>query len=394
MRYGVLALALLLVVLAGCFAGTKAAGPADGLDQGPEITAAGFLNRFLYEGTYEPFSVRWQYGTAPFTISINTGGGTANALQTGTAESSPFEHYFVLLPGSWEYAVTVTDANGLTAAATGSYSVVEGCDFITIDDVSYAEGVLTVTVSDPDLDDITVTVTEPEGLEVDAISKVIAGSGTADFYWSAIDYIAGAVGTTDITADNGHGATDNAAATIAISPIKLPDGVLAAVPAARNATTADVVTVAVIAGDFSSPFQNMNGAGVTVEDGATYAGGTFNVGAPGGKMYGVDGIWTNIGADAILRPGEFWVPTDPIGAGRVRMDFNVTPVGGSETSDGGVLFNFGLAFDHAGTYTLGFEEFHDVKRTYYSDGANSEYFWDDISNNYPGVPNSIEVREP
>jgi hypothetical protein len=78
----------------------------------------------------------------------------------------------------------------------------------------------------------------------------------------------------------------------------------------------------------------------------------------------------------------------------VRIDFNVTPVGGSETTDGGALFNFGLQFDHAGTYTLGFEEFHDVKRTYYSDGASNEYFWDDISNSYPGMPNSIEVREP
>ena len=48
--------------------------------------------------------------------------------------------------------------------------------------------------------------------------------------------------------------------------------------------------------------------------------------------------------------------------------------------------------DTPGTYTLGFQqETGDVKRTYYSDQAENEYVWGDISNDHAAVPNSIIV---
>jgi hypothetical protein len=252
--------------------------------------------------------------------------------------------------------------------------------------------VLTVTVSDVENDDVTVTVTEPAGLMVDATSKVVSGgNGSVDFNWSAEDIIDGGSGSTDITADDGAGGTDTDSATITIGGISIPDGALAAVPAMTSATTADIVTVVVISGAFSNPFQYMNGAGVTVNSGAAYEDGTLNVGVPGGGQMDPDGVWTAVGPDSFLLPNDFMIQENDIGGGMVRIDFNVTPIGGSETSTGGALFNFGLNFGSAGTYDLGFQEFQDVKRTYFSDGASTEYNWDDISNNYTGVPNSINV---
>jgi hypothetical protein len=188
-----------------------------------------------------------------------------------------------------------------------------------------------------------------------------------------------------------YGGTDTAEFNITVSGIEIPVGALAAVPAWASATTDEVVPVVAISGAFSHPFQYMNGVGVTVNAGAAYEDGTFNVGVPGGDQMDIDGVWTSVAPDAFLLPNDFMIQENDIGGGLVRIDFNVTPIGGHETTEGGALFNFGLSFDHAGTYTLGFEEFHDVKRTYYSDGSSNEYNWGDISNDYPDVPNSIEV---
>jgi len=348
------------------------------------------------------WTVTWTGGLAPYTIEMDLGGGTVENVPAGTPAVSPFVVELAAItpspdsPSTYKYTVTVTDNLGNAGSQTGSYNfpLIDGV-LPRIESISYEPPVLTVVVSDVSEYDVTVSVTEPEGFTVDAVSKAVAGgNGAAVFYWSAVDVMAGASGTTEITADDGYGGTDTNSASLYIAPISIPDGALAAVPSARNATLADVVTVAVIAGDFSNPFKYVYSAGVTVESGATYANGTFNVGAVGGSQLDVDGIWTNVAPDSFLVPLDFMFQERDIGDGRVRIDFNITPIGGSETSDGGVLYNFGLKFDHAGTYVLGFEEFHDVKRTYYSDGAHNEYFWDDISNNYPDVPNSIEVREP
>ncbi|MBN2081192.1 hypothetical protein JW859_03180 [bacterium] len=53
--------------------------------------------------------------------------------------------------------------------------------------------------------------------------------------------------------------------------------------------------------------------------------------------------------------------------------------------------NAEFTFSAAGTYHLGFEQFNTVKRTYFSDMNSNEYYWADISNDYPDVPNSIKV---
>jgi len=369
---------------AGCR--TANVGPAQTIQNTLAVTVPAGMTG----GEDSTWRVTWSGGTAPYTIEMDMGGGATADVAAGTAATSPFEHDFTMVVGDFTYTVTVTGSLGTSGTVSGTYTVAGTQGTPSIDDVTYADGVLTVTVSDPDGDEVTVTVTEPAGLVVDATSKVATG-GTAVFNWSATDPIAGGSGDTTITADDGLGGTDTATETITIAPLSVPAGGLAAVPLATTATTADTVTVLVTSGDFSNPFLYMNGVGVTVDSGAAYVDTTLNVGAPGGAQLDNDGIWATIAPDSFLLPTDFMIQENDIGGGLVRIDFNVTPIGGTETSDGGVLFNFGLGFDSAGTYNLGFEEFHDVKRTYYSDSGSTEFNWDDISNDYPGVPHTIEV---
>jgi len=377
------------VLVAGCR--TSNVGPAQTIQNTLMVTVPAGMTG----GADSTWRVTWGGGTAPYTIAMDMGGGTTADVAAGTAATSPYEHDFTMVEGSFTYSVTVTGDLGTSGTVSGSYTVGGGAG-PTIDDVDYTAPVLTVDVSSPD-DGVTLTVsvTEPAGLSVDELSKAASQtSGTVSFTWSAVSIIDGGTGDTTITVDDGEGGTATATATITIDPVTsftVPSGGLAAVPLAGSATTADTVTVVVISGDFSDPFLYMNGAGVTVDSGATYVDGTLNIGEPGGAQLDVDGLWTSVAPDSFLIPNDFMIQENDIGGGRIRIDFNVTPINGTETTDGGALFNFGLEFASAGTYTLGFEEFHDVKRTYYSDGASTEYNWGDISNDYPDVPNSIAV---
>ena len=408
MRYGLIVIALAALLLLGCVAGTRNVSPETGPTLGPEITSASFSTlgpwHHLWGSNSEMFRVEWQDGTAPFTISLDMGGGTTRNVPAGTPAESPFENWFTFMnpfsghTETFEFTVVVTDSIGRAGTFTGTYGVYPSeISRPEIVNVSYVDQVLVVTVSNVDGDDVIVTVTEPAGLIVDETSKVLlGGNGDVEFYWSAVNCITGASGMTEIKSENTQEAIDTDTATITIAPIAIPAGALAAVPLYPVATPDDVVTVVVISGGFSNPFHYMNGVGVTVESGATYADGTFNVGAPGGDLLTADGLWADMSPlpDSFLVPHDFLlIQENDIGGGRVRIDFNVTPIGGGNHTGGGALFNFGLEFDHAGTYTLGFEEFHDLKRTYYSDSDATEYFWDDISNNYTDVPNSIEVLE-
>jgi len=93
-----------------------------------------------------------------------------------------------------------------------------------------------------------------------------------------------------------------------------------------------------------------------------------------------------------LPPESFIIETD-LGGGVTGIDFNATPVGGSDrTTDEGALFNFGATFA-AGHNTLGFQDVSGVSRTYYTDSnAAPDRFWGDITNSHAGIPNSVEVE--
>jgi len=111
----------------------------------------------------------------------------------------------------------------------------------------------------------------------------------------------------------------------------------------------------------------------------------------------VDGFWSNMSGisngDFLLAPDSFYSPVDA-GGGLTGLDFNVTPLGGSDVATGsGALFNFGATFTTPGTYTLGFQQTNVVNRTYYQDANQApDYFWGDITNSHAGIPNSITVQ--
>jgi hypothetical protein len=140
----------------------------------------------------------------------------------------------------------------------------------------------------------------------------------------------------------------------------------------------------------------MNSVRVTFSAGEpSYVPGSYNVGAIGGALEYADGIW------AVVQPEGFLLPTDYMlgfnnyddASGSWAMDFNVTPIQSTPASAAeGALFNFEVTFARAGSVRLGFEEFNQVKRTYFSDGSSTEYYWSDISNDHAGIANTIAVQ--
>jgi len=101
---------------------------------------------------------------------------------------------------------------------------------------------------------------------------------------------------------------------------------------------------------------------------------------------------TNPSGGFLLPPDNFFAESD-LGGGLVGIDFNVTPIGGSDiTTASGALFSFGATFA-AGENILGFQEASNVDRTYYSDSTQSaHYHWGDIGNDHAGIPNSVRVE--
>jgi len=173
-------------------------------------------------------------------------------------------------------------------------------------------------------------------------------------------------------------------------PPPLTADTLYAIPDKTEAVDGEVVTVTVRTGVPANPFHFMDGVRVTFESGNYYVTDTFNVGEVGGQRDSIDGIWADMSPSAFLLPEEWMFVEDDIGGGRVAVDFNVTPIGGPDlTTSEGALFNFGLEVHTS--VTLGFQQFHDVNRTFYSDNGSSTYFWGDITNSHAGFDNSITL---
>lgn len=182
---------------------------------------------------------------------------------------------------------------------------------------------------------------------------------------------------------------------VAPAPGEYAADTLYAIPQQTSVAVGEAVRIVVATGVPANSFHYMNGVRVTFGAGEpNYVPGSYNVGAIGGAADFPDGIW------ALVGPGAFLLPTDYMlsfnnydsASNSWAMDFNVTPIGGQEVNDAeGELFNFEVTFAQAGTVHLGFSQFKDVKRTYYSDSRSQEYSWSSIGNNNAGVANTIEV---
>jgi len=377
-----------LFLLAGCFGETNGTIP-NWIGGPPDVTVAPPTG--MNGDADALWTVTWIDGTGPFRISMNLGGGTTADVPAGTPAVSPFTQVFTLVNPSttvnatYTYTVTITDSQGYSGTATGLYTVGPSeAPPQNIESAVYAEPVLTVTVGDPDDAQIlTVYVTVPLGFAVDQASKVAAATGplTASFIWSALDFLAGASGTTTVTVAGSdgivHSTTD---VQIQISPFPPAADTLYAIPLQTRVAVGEPVTVVMLTGVPANPFQFMNGVGITIESDAHCLVNTLNYGAPGGQRGEVDGFWSAMNPPDFLWVEDYIYSFD-IGGGRERWGINVTPIGGHDvTTSSGALFNIEFTFSEPGVKTFGFEQFRGVNRTYYSDASATEFFWGDITN--------------
>jgi len=380
-----------------------------------QITGVTFSTNTPVAGSDVTATINFQGVSGPFNFTVTFDNGVTPAVQTvtvpngATSASLTFtlDPFLAVTTPSKVIHVTVTgtDANGSVGGpVTGQFTVTGIPDQAPVIDSAVfnaANNTVTVTAHDPDNDPVTITATTvPAGLTTGAAQTIASGSGTVDFVFSASDIIAGGTGTVTFTADDGKGQTDTADVTVTIAPFVPAADTLYAVPLSSTVAVGDPVTIDVLTGDPANPFQYMTGVRVTFPTaaGVSYVKNSFNVGNPGGDADAVDGFWTAMNPSGfLLAPDSFYSVTDDTQDGDPAIeaiDFNVTPLGGSDVTTGsGALFNFQVKFATAGTYALGFQQVFTVNRTYYQDVNQApDYFWGDITNNHAGVPNTVTVQ--
>jgi len=165
---------------------------------------------------------------------------------------------------------------------------------------------------------------------------------------------------------------------------ELPADSIVAIPTRTEAYAGEHVGVIVYTNQAAHPFKYVNCIGITLESPTIYVDWSLNAGDPGGGNT-ADGVWADVTSGPVGAVGIFYGAD--IRGGRKRYDINITP-GGSQIDNatGAVLY---FEIEIASNVHLGFQEFYGVKRTYYSDDSLTEYYWGDVSNDHPGVPNSI-----
>jgi len=167
-----------------------------------------------------------------------------------------------------------------------------------------------------------------------------------------------------------------------------PDSIYA-IPDTFESTPGGEVLVTVSCVASASPFHFMNLVRVVVPEGCYYLDDSFNVGSPGGLFDSVDGIWADVEATSFILPPDWMYEETDLGDGLVGIDFTITPFGGVDLTAGagtGDLFNFilvmgtGEGFADGDEVYLGLQREDTIKRTYYGDLADNEYFWSNDTN--------------
>ena len=373
------------------------------------VTPADAAGLFGNEGA--TFSVSFENGTGPYTIAIDFGGAAAPNI-SGVPATSPFSTAVTLvdLAAAQSFTATarVTDSTGVTgkpATLTFNVGATRNAN-PTIDSIVVAGTTVTVTVSDPDAGDVlTVTLDSATG---GLVGSPASRTGSGDFSFGATSIFDGASGTATFTVDDAKGGSDtDTSGTITVAALVLANDSIGAIPLVTSAGVADTVKVVVATGPTANPFQFMTGVSIVFPTGAGYSGNSYDYGAPVAGDPGLnpvedkdqettDGIWTVVApASGFLGVGDNLLVPDaalPVPfTGSSAIDFNITPLGGSDAPAGtaGILFNFNLEFSAAGAYKLDFLLFDEVNRTYYQDGSQAVFQWGDITNNVTG--NTVTV---
>jgi hypothetical protein len=347
------------------------------------------------------WSVTWISNNGPFTVAWDFGNGANPNTVTGTATTNTGTATVQMLnateaAASYTVTVTITDSKGRFGTATGTYSVgpiPNHAPTIASAVFTAATKALVVTVNDEDdAEALNVTVTVPTGLTVDAATKAASQTGplTATFNWNASDMITGGSGTTTVTVTDSVEATATTTAVITIDPLPLDPDTIYAIPMVNTAVQTDTPTILVATGIPASPFKYLVSANVTFPTWVHYTANSFNIGAVGGAIDAADGFWGTGGMN--LNNGDFLLGNDSflLGkekadmdgvTGRHRLQFNVTPLTDDDvTTAKGMLFNFNVTLDQAGSASFGFiATMPLIDRTLYRDADGGNHFWGTLS---------------
>jgi hypothetical protein len=401
-RFALLAAGAAIVIgLAACSGGGPAVQPLTvSLSSGADVLST------HVEGNW---TATMTGGTAPYDVRWDFGGGSVSSILEMLDEPGPTSTASTaVLAGDWTATVQVTDAAGVVAIASRAYHVMPEPQLSA--SAIFAAGKITVvTDADPSAD-LRFNVDSPAGFLLGSpVPSLVNGNPGALVPVSAADPLLGANGELTVNITDSTGPTGVATVPVSLAPIALAADTLYAIPLQRQVRVGEPVTVLVATGTLPNPFLYMVGVGLTTDPDAQYDYGSLNFGDLGGAApppgqyweprFFPDGIWAEFAAQPgwsgfLLAPdGEdfsfsfySWIEN-----GRRRWDMNLTPLGVQpRLNASGALFNVAFNFDSPGVKTFGFQQVSGVKRTYYADDA-TEYFWGDISNDHPGVANSVEV---
>lgn len=338
------------------------------------------------------FSVDISGGQAPYALTWYFGGACetqfSNLNEPGQANVNVL---FVPLAATTNFTamLVVSDAAGNAANSTLQFTVIEpqvDC-FVSINSLTYSDGLIRVSGSDADGGALTFTA------QLDSGEVIITGpfnetATSAEFVVKPRDVLAGGNFTVTVSATCEPGfesASDSVSGSFDAFP--LADDTLYAIATQTQAAVGEPVRIVVATGDTASSFQYLNSCILTWQVGGSYVGQSFDIGAPDDvpeQAVPIDGVWGDMGATSFLL-NLFPIETMPIGNGLLGTGFYVTPLGGSDITANGLLFNFQVEFAEPGTYTIGILDNPEsvVSRTYYQDSAAEEdHFWSDISNNH------------
>jgi hypothetical protein len=376
MRLRLIALLVLLVTgwLAGC-----SPSPTH-LKLPPQVTVQAPVGP-LVAGQTLHWSATISGGTAPYRLSWDFGGGgNPNTLTEAGQGSGEATASVIGIAGDWQGGLTVTDAEALSVTVPVSFHV--GVNHAPVVDSAVFDPntqQLHIAASDPDAGDtLTVTLTAPPGVQLDPPTH--AGPAPLSFDCNVFMSMLGAGGTVEVAVSDGVNSATFPGG-VRVGMVMAAADSLFAIPVTQTVTAGEPVRLVIATTVPANPIEYVNGIGLTVEDDAEVVTGSFNIGSPGGETYDPDGFWSAMQPTGfVFQPMEPLVPVK-LGSGLARFDFNITPLGGQETTvSSGALFSIQLKFSKPGVKHFGFVRSDTVKRTYYSDAAGHEYYWGSIDN--------------
>lgn len=410
------------VVLFAIFIAALSAGCGGGPGGSPAALTISSLTApaVIASGGSGQFVVSFSGGVAPYGIVYSFSGdavtsASATHTQPAGATSDALSVEFATTGGAardGSLTVTVTDADGTVATRSIDFAVPASVNLrepSIVDIIGTPDAVLNSVVLDVALDGTpslaaTVTVSAPAGVNSHPTAANVnfdaSGSAHVSFRLLRADP---ASADEDITVDvdgklplGGH---EQQVYHAQFGGQHLAPDTLYAIPLLETARVGQRVPIVITTGDPANPLHSVAGVRVCLPSGSgfDFVPGSLNFGAPGGNITDVDGFWSAMpglqDGDFLLYPDTIWWDPIETGDGRRAIDFNVSPLGSENVLDGaGPLFNFELTFANLGTWKLSFQQTNVVNRTYYQDGNQAtDYFWGDITNNHPGVPNSVTV---